>query len=171
MGAAMADEEPEQPADNTPKIFKSMTGVIGGATAVVVALGGLYTAYDKFLNKPPAEETAPADDTITPAAAPQNAPPAAAQNDRKTYTTGDGGTLEWVDGMWVWTDKDGTPYRYKEETNDGTTIVAKLPGGGEHGEDVWLRWPVAGGQALQSFDDQENWNNPVKVTVEEPEAS
>jgi hypothetical protein len=150
-----------------------MTGVIGGATAVVVALGGLYTAYDKFRNKEPVEETAPADDTLTPAAtasAPRDTPAPAAQNGRKSYTTSDGGTLEWVDGMWVWTDKDGTTYRYTEETNDGTTIVAKLPGGGEDGKDVWLRWPVAGGQALQSFDDQENWNNPVKVTVDESAA-
>jgi hypothetical protein len=168
----MTDEQPEQSADNTPKIFKSMTGVIGGATAVVVALGGLYTAYDKFLSKRPVEETAPTDAAppAETASAPQDDLAAAGGDVRNSYTTSDGGTLEWVDGMWVWTDKDGAPYRYKEESNDGTTIVAKLPRGGEQGEDVWLRWPIAGGQAFQSFDDQQNWNNPVKVTVNDPAA-
>jgi hypothetical protein len=167
----MADD---QSADNTPKIFKSMTGIIGGATALVVALGGLYTAYDKYLRKPPTEETAPADDAARPAAAasvPQAGAAPAAEKPRKSYTTADGGTLEWIDGMWVWTDKDGTPYRYKEESNDGTTIVARLPGGGEDGKDVWLRWPVAGGQAFQSFDNQDNWNNPIKVTVNDTETT
>jgi hypothetical protein len=35
----------------------------------------------------------------------------------------------------------------------------------EDGKDVWIQWPVAGGEALQSFDGQENWNYPIKVTV------
>lgn len=163
----MADEQPEQSADNTPKIFKSMTGVIGGATAVVVALGGLYTAYDKFLRKHPVAETSPADAAAEPSPSPDSpAPPQ--EKVRKAYTTGDGGTLEWVSGMWVWTDGEGNQYRYSEESNDGVTIVGKML---EDGKYVWLQWPAAGGQALQSFDNQDNWNNPIKVTVNEPTES
>jgi hypothetical protein len=175
MGESMAGEQSEEPRDGTPKIFKSMTGWIGGATAVVVALGGLYTAYDKFIVKvkPSAELAANVEDqsTDTDASASQSAGTAAPeQPERESYTTGDGGTLAWDEGMWLWTDKDGTEYRYKEEANDGTTIVARIPNGGEKGEDVWLRWPNAGGKALQSFDDRERWTETVKVTPQDPNA-
>lgn len=165
-GAMMADEQPEESEDGPPKIFKSMTGVIGGATAVVVALGGLYTAYDKFISKhkQPTEEAAPADDQVgdTDASAPQPAADSSQQKARNSYTTGDGGTLEWASGMWVWTDGDGNTYRYSEESNDGVTIVGKML---EDGKYIWLQFPVAGGQALQSYDDQSNWKDPIKVTV------
>jgi len=169
-GAMMADERPDESEDGTPKIFKSMTGVIGGATAVVVALGGLYTAYDKFLAKPkpPSEEAAPAEDQVddqvddNAASAPQPAADSSQQKVRNSYTTGDDGTLEWVNGMWAWTDGDGNTYRYSEESNDGVTIVGKMLQDGKY---VWLQFPVAGGQALQSYDDQNNWKDPIKVTV------
>jgi hypothetical protein len=164
----MAEEQPQDSADGTPKLFKSMTGVIAGLTALVVALGGLFTAYDKFIRKEPEKvETAA---TATPAAAasmPQTAPPSR-EKVRKSYTTGDGGTLQWVSGMWVWTDGKDNTYRYTEESNDGVTIIAKLR---ENGENVWLQWPTEGGDALQSFDEQEHWEKPIKVTVKKPAAT
>lgn len=85
----------------------------------------------------------------------------------ETYSVsgGDGGTLSKVDGMWVWTTDDNTPYRYTEVSNDGTTIIAVLKGGGEEGKDVYLRWPNAGGTALQSYDNQDTWVEPVNVTL------
>ena len=164
----MADEQqPETPADGTPKIFRSMTGVIGGLTALVVAVGGLFTAYDKFLRKEPAAETAPGGAAAPAASVAQDTPSPAPQKVRHSYTTGDGGKLEWVGGMWVWTDGEGNEYRYSEESNDGVTIFGKML---EDGQYVWLQWPVAGGQALQSFDNQDNWTKPIKVTVADPPA-
>jgi hypothetical protein len=167
----MADEQPEEQADGTPKLFKSMTGVIGGATAVVVALGGLYTAYDKFMSKPKqeAEAVSPEDQDGNAAAdAPQPVGAESPQETRNSYETGDGGTLEWVNGMWVWTDGEDNTYRYSEESNDGVTIVGKML---EDGKYVWLQFPVAGGQALQSYDDQSNWKDPIKVTVKKAEST
>ncbi len=168
MGERMAGEQSEEPGDGTPKIFKSVTGVVGGLTALVVALGGLYTAYDKFRAKPkpPTEELAPAGDTT--AATGSRSVAAPAEQNCNSYTTGDGGTLKWVSGMWVWTDGDGNTYRYSEESNDGVTIVGKML---EDGKYVWLQWPVAGGQALQSFDDQVNWKDPIKVTADKSETT
>jgi hypothetical protein len=167
----MADEQSEEPADGTPKVFKSMTGWIGGLTALVVALGGLYTAYDKLISKPkpPKEDAASAENQVeNSAASAQSAAAPSQQKIRNSYTTGDGGTLEWVNGMWVWTDGDGNTYRYSEESNDGVTIVGKML---EDGKYVWLQFPIAGGQALQSYDDQNNWKDPIKVTVKEPETT
>jgi hypothetical protein len=154
----MADEQASGTADGTPKIFKSVTGVIGGLTAVVVALGGLYTAYDKIVPKKeaPSPTGAPAAAASLSQSADQPQQPV-----RNSYTTGDGGTLEWSGGMWVWTNGEGT-YRYNEISNDGVTVFGKMV---EDGTDVWIQWPVAGGEALQSFDGQENWNYPIKVTV------
>lgn len=162
----MAEEDANGAGDGTPKIFRSLTGVIGGATAVIVALGGLYTAYEKYFAKQDTEEAEPAPDTATGTNDVQaDAPtPAPAQPKRYSYTTGDGGTLEYVSGMWVWTDGQGNSWRYSEESNNGAVIYAKMLQDGKY---IWLQWPVPGGEALQSFDDQENWNNPIKVTPEE----
>jgi len=172
MGESMAGEQSEEPGDGTPKIFKSMTGWIGGATAVVVALGGLYTAYDQLISKPKraAEESIRSEDSTSGPAAPgtQSAAALSQEKVRNSYTTGDGGTLEWVSGMWVWTDGEGNAYRYSEETNDGVTIVGKML---ENGQYVWLQWPVGGGEALQSFDNQDHWEKPIRVTVEKPETT
>jgi hypothetical protein len=161
----MAEEQPREATDDRPKIFKNMTAWIGGATAVIVALGGFLTAFGGLLRNDSRHADAKAETVQhTPSASdPDVGSQPSEEEVPASYKTGGGGTLKWVDGMWVWTDKDGT-FHYKEVSNDGTTTVAKLPGGGENGEDVWLRWPNAGGQAFQSFDDQKNWNEPVEVT-------
>ncbi|MEO8546773.1 MAG: hypothetical protein ABI422_00255 [Sphingomicrobium sp.] len=159
----------EQTPDGSepPKFFRNMNAWIGGATGLVIAVTGLYAAIQRWPDKP-AEAAAPAanvdDSTADDAAAAEPAVPA--ENTRTAYTTEDGGTLRWIDGMWVWTTKDGDKYRYKEESNDTITTVAVLKGGGEKGQDVYLRWPNAGGQAFQSFDDQATWTDPVSVTPE-----
>jgi hypothetical protein len=155
----MAEEHSNEATDDRPKFFKSMTAWVGGATALIVALGGLATAFGGLLGRDTAKTN-----SAQQAVNASDVAPESTEEDPTSYTTGDGGTLRWVEGMWVWTDKDGTPYRYKEVSNDGVTTVAVLRGGGEDGKDVYLRWPNAGGQALQSFDDRENWNNPVEIT-------
>ena len=161
----MTEEQSKQAADDRPKFFKSMTAWIGGVTAVIVALGGLLTAFGGLLGSHSREAIVKSDSEqrVQSDVAPQSAE----EEEPTSYTTGDGGTLRWVEGLWVWTDKDGVTYPYKEVSNDGVTTVAVFSGGGEDGKDVYLRWPNAGGQALQSFDDRENWNNPVEVVAKE----
>lgn len=159
----MADDDTSEATDGRPKIFKNLTAWIGGATAVVVALGGLAGAYHNIFPGSSAQTQANATDTNPSDVA------ASTQQDQTTvtgYTTDDGGNIRLVDGMWVWTTKDGDKYRYKELSNDGTTTVAVLKGGGDKGQDVYLRWPNAGGEAFQSFDEQASWIDPVNLTAE-----
>ena len=170
----MAEEQPDETTDDQPKIFKSLTAWIGGVTGVIVALGGLASAFGIFSGRDTAQE-----EVRTNGGAPvvqeernaiseeANAATQSAQEEQPTsYKTDDGGTLSSVDGLWVWTTNDGVKYRYKEVSNDSATTVAILNGGGEDGADVYLRWPNAGGQAFQSFDEQATWTDPVKFTRE-----
>jgi hypothetical protein len=160
----MADDDTNDTTDGRPKVVKNLTAWIGGATALVVAVGGLAGAYRNIFPSEPAQTQATQNDATVPdkAAAPADQDQAAAS----AYTTDEGGNVHFIDGMWVWTTKDGDKYRYKEVSNDGTTTVAVLKGGGEKGQDVYLRWPNAGGQAFQSFDDQATWTEPVDFTVQ-----
>lgn len=162
----MAEEQANETTDDQPRIFKNVTAWIGGVTGVIVALGGLASAFGMFTGHNSRQAEVPAN-----AAAPTSEPLAAAtqsaqEDEPISYKTDDGGTLSSVDGLWVWTTKDGEKYRYKEVSNDSVTTVAVLKGGGEDGADVYLRWPNAGGQAFQSFDDQATWTEPVKFTRE-----
>lgn len=171
----MTDEQPRD-GDGRPKRFNNLTTWLGGATAVIVALGGLagaardlwpssaQTTSDNAVSPDDASQTA-TDNAAAPDDASQTpATPATDQDQRITsYTTGDGGTLELVDGMWAWTAKDGTVYHYKQISDDGTTTVALLPADGQDQKDVYLRWPNAGGQAFQSFDNQDTWTQPIQV--------
>jgi hypothetical protein len=157
----MADEpRPDLKPDDRPRFFSTLNGWIAGLTGLVLAFAGLFTACDKLFRDEPAGTGAASNGMAAPAAATT----ASAARRITSYTTGDGGTLRRVEGMWVWTDKDGTTYRYQEEINDGVTTIAVLKQGGENGQDVYLRWPNAGGMALQSFDNQANWNQPIEVT-------
>ena len=159
----MADDDTGGVTDGRPKIFKNLTAWIGGATAVVVALGGLAGAYQNFFSGGSARTQANTTETNSSDAAPSTDQEQATVTG---YTTDDGGNIRLVDGMWVWTTKDGDKYRYKELSNDGTTTVAVLKGGGDKGQDVYLRWPNAGGEAFQSFDEQATWIDPVTLTAE-----
>lgn len=159
-----------QRSDESPKLFKNMNGVIAGVTGLVVALGGLATAYKQFFDKP-AERQAAVTESQAPA---DRAAPAAGEEepaeDPGFYDTDADGTLRFIDGLWVETAKDGTKYRYEEISNDGTMTVAIDRGGGEEGEDVYLRWPNQGGQAQKSWDRQANWSDAFNVYPKEEPA-
>ena len=158
-GIAMAGDQPVDAAER-PKLFRNMTAWIGGATAVLVALGGLAGAYRNLFS-----DAAPQTKAATNAQGlSQPAPASQTARVPTSYTTDDGGTFRLVDGMWVWTTKEGDKYRYSQLSNDGVNSVAVLKGEGENGKDVYVRWPNAGGQALQSFDDQANWTAQVNFT-------
>ena len=75
-----------------------------------------------------------------------------------------GFTFRKIDGMWVWTNADGV-WRYSELDDDGTTTVAVSKGTGAEGQDIYVRFPNAGGQGFQSYDEQDNWRDGVIFTV------
>ena len=170
----MADEQPDEIADDEPKIFKNLTAWIGGVSGVVVAVGGLASAFGIFTghNSPRGEVRAASGAPVVQEehnaisedsnATTQSAP----EEEQTSYKTDAGDTLTPVDGLWLWTTKDGEKYRYKEVSNDSVTTVAVSKGVGADGADVYLRWPNAGGQAFQSFDEQATWRDPVKFTRE-----
>ena len=170
----MAEEQPDETTDGQPKIFKSLTALIGGVTGVIVALGGLASAFVIFTGHNSSQAEVRTNGGAPVVQEEQNAisedlnaaTQSAQEEQTISYQTDDGGTLSSVDGLWVWNTKDGEKYRYKEVSNDSATTVAVLKGGGEDGADVYLRWPNAGGQAFQSFDEQATWTDPVKLMRE-----
>src|SRR5207302_7211669 len=118
----------EQGPDERPRLFRSMTACVGGATGVVIALGGLAAAYRQLMPQSPVEAAARNDNEAAPAAAPADAHAAAAASvpadDPWYYTTDDGGTLRWVGGLWVETSPTGAKTRYTHQsTGDGTTVA------------------------------------------------
>ena len=159
------DEQPKDGEGGRPGLFNNMTAWVGGATALVVALGGLATATGNLWPKKQAVETpATAGDTSeTAVPEEENAGDSAQAQDPESYTVegGDGGTLVKVEGQWVWTGADGARADFDEESNDGTTVVAVVK---QDDGDAYLRWPVNGGTAFQSFDGKKTWTEPVKVT-------
>jgi len=158
------DEQPNDGQGGKPGIFNNMTAWVGGATALVVALGGLATATGNLWPKKESVETA----TSNPASTTTTTDAGAANEEPTYYKVDDGSTLRWVQGMWVWTDKAGNKYRYADKGADGANSIAVLQAGGADGEDVWLRWPTAGGgQASESHDNQETWTDVGEITVDD----
>jgi len=163
------DEQPNDAGGGKPGPLNNMTAWIGGATALVVALGGLATATGNLW---PKKESAPTSTEESASSAPSTAQDASASNAAEAdegypsaYNIDGGGTLSWVEGMWVWTDENGTKNRFTEQSSSDVTTIALLKGGGEGGEDIWLRWPTPGGGQLQkSIDNQANWTDVGEVT-------
>ena len=155
------DEQTNEAAGGRPKFLSGTTGLIGGLTALVVAVGGLATATkdmwggDKDAKANMAQESS--SEPMTKSKAPTARPTS------YKIIGGEGGTLDKVSGTWVWIDAKGTPYKYEQQSDDGTTTIAVLRGYGENGGDIWLRWPNAGGEGLQSWDEGESWKYPVQV--------
>ncbi len=163
-------EQPAEGSDEQPKIFKNLNAWIAGATGALIAIGGLATTWDKIFGGEPAEQAAAtksAEAPADPAAAEEPAAEEAAEAGEPTYyDIDDGGSLRFVDGLWVENSNNGK-FRYEEVSNDGEMIVAVDRGGGDNGEDAWLRWPIAGGRAQESQDKQETWTDVFSVYVPE----
>ena len=122
-----------------------MTAWVGGATALVVALGGLATATKDLWHRQPAADDGELRCSRDTRHARHERLGRANEEPTAYSVPNHGSTLRWVTGMWVWTDKDGNKYRYTDKGADGANSIAVLQAGGEKGEDVWLRWPTAGG--------------------------
>lgn len=140
----------------------NLTTWVGGMTAFVVALGGLVTAVNQFWkDDTPARESKVETTDAKQAAMTPGEP---AKSRPTSYTLSDGGTFKRIDGLWVWQNAEGI-WRYSEIDNDGTTTVAVSKGTGAEGQDIYVRWPNAGGQGFQSYDEQENWRDGVFFTA------
>lgn len=165
VAGAQMDEQPKDDEGRRPGIMNNMTAWVGGATALVVALGGLATATGNLWPKKERVEAA----TSNPVSTTTDTTDGDAGNEEPTsYTVDDGSTLRWVQGMWVWTDADGNKYRYTDQGADGANSVAVFKGGGASGEDLWLRWPTAGGgQVSESSDNQESWKDLGEITADQ----
>src|SRR5437773_3203345 len=96
-GGRKVDEQPNEDGDSRPKFFKSINGWIAGATGLVIALGGLATAYRELVPKEPGAQ--PVANTQTAASneatAAQPAAATQANEDPWGYTTDQGGALHY----------------------------------------------------------------------------
>ena len=169
------DEQPKEDAEQRPGLFKSANGLIAGLTGLLIAFGGLITAY-RELQKPRNEAAAAnADGSVAQQAtnAPSDTGTADTQADEEPwgYTIDAGGTLRFKGGLWIETDAQGTETRYSPESVENGFTYAKDKGAGPDGEDVFLRWPTAGGQVEKSVDRQVTWNDVYVVTPEAQETT
>ena len=156
------DEQPNETRDR-PKFLNNMTAVIGGTTALVVAVAGLVTATKDIWHKEPKAQAGISDAAVSQRASDKPSTPKAAQAQSYAVEGGEGGTLIKIDDRWLWTTAAGDPYYYSELSNDGTTTVAVLKQD-PPATDFYLRWPNAGGAALQSEDDRATWSSEIKLT-------
>jgi hypothetical protein len=149
-----------------PKFLSGVNGVIAGITGLVIALGGLATAYKTMTSdKPPAQQASTEQAAVSRPAASAKEQPA----DRPTLYKGDlyadgafnGGSmrLEQVGEKWVLAEGENK-YEYDEiASRDKSQIVAFSADYGST-----LRWPVKGGVVEESDKDRRDaWKNYAKV--------
>lgn len=162
-------DEPEQGAsEGRPKFLNSVTGWIGGLTAVVLALAGLKAAagqLDLFGSSKPAD-TAVASNEGGEAAPAEEEGAAAAANLPTKYTgtwQGQDVTLEWRNGVWVEVTAEGTDdevtqhYEQLERTD-------KMTNGIDRTRNMYVRWPTEGG-TLEESEDGKTWTESYDVAV------
>ena len=160
---AATPEAPAPAADDQPKFFKSANGMIAGATGLVIALGGLATAWNSIFPKEKTEEPA----ALTAPAVPNEQAPAAAtpaEADLPTYYEGDDAALEFADNQWTLTTSEGT-FEYKEMLSPDEDRVLAY----DKANDEYLRWPIKGGMS-ETSKDEVNWTNWINLDPVEPPA-
>ena len=156
-------DTPSQEGNSTPPIFKNLNGVIAGATGLVIAVGGLFTAYnairgDKKAEQPAVETPAQATEPVAAAALP------AKDEDLPIYYEGDDAALEFTDNQWVLTTSEGT-YEYKEMLSPIEDRVLAY----DKANDEYLRWPIKGGMS-ETSKDEVNWTNWITLDPTDPPA-
>jgi hypothetical protein len=162
-------EQPTKASDDQPKFFKSMNGMIAGATGLVIALGGLATAYKTMTgDKPTAQQAAPSppsEAAVEPKQQQSEQRPTLYKGDLYVENGDDGAfnggsmRLEREGVNWVLTAGD-EKYEYSElESNDKSRIFAS--------SNVYtstLRWPVTGGEVEESTAvKRDKWHTYAKV--------
>ena len=161
------DEQPQDAADDKPPVFKNINGWIGGITGVVLALAGLRAAYQQLMPDKAAVEAAAAGEggsanSETAVASGEDA--AAEDQGPWSYTTSKGGTLAWVDGLWVETAADGTVTNFHHLSSENGMTNASDPATG-----MFLRWPDGGGVVEQSEDGRVHWSDRYRITPDAPD--
>ena len=164
MDEQQPPEQPNQDADGSPKIFKNINGWIAGITGLVVALGGLATAYKQLFPERKTEAAtsaaALAEGTQRAAAADIAAKP---DEDLPLLYEGDDVKLEFVGDQWVLTDKDGE-YHYEDMYSPDETRVLAF----DKQNNAYLRWPIKGGMSEEGSADKQSWTNYVDLYPPEP---
>lgn len=160
----MTDEPQATSGDSRPKFLSGVTGVVGGLTALVVAVAGLLTAY-KGLG-PSASKPEKSEQQVEAAA---NVPPpqteAQAQANLPTSYTGtwegNAVTLAWQNGLWVETTDQGDQpavvlkYEQLARTDRMTNVINR-------DDNLYVRWPTGGG-AVEKSEDGINWSHYYDV--------
>jgi hypothetical protein len=143
-------ERSSEAGDGKPKFFQSVNGMIAGATALLVALGGLATATKQFWGDKPAAPQSVAATASRSAATGQDQPAAA----RPVLYRGDlysngaftGGSMKLEYDGRHWVLNDGTSYDYDEIVSDDKSRI--MAGNAEY--QSTLRWPIKGGVVEES---------------------
>ena len=132
------DQEPvresSEPTDGKPKLFQNINGVIAGLTGLVVAVGGLLAAYNGL--KP--EKKATEDDL-----------PGLYTGDKRDGTSTV--KIEFDGSNWILTEGRNPPYTYAEIVTSDERLVKAY----DKTTGYYLRWPVKGGLAEESQDDDD----------------
>ena len=171
------DEEPQDSADERPKIFKNINAWLGGITGVVLALAGLRLAWQQLMPAAPVKPAAEMQGEAPPTDAGQAAKPAAAadaQALRPSLYKGDlyadgaytGGSirLEHVGERWVLTAGD-VRYDYDEMASQDKSKIAAVST--EYAS--WLRWPIQGGEVEESTSSKKDaWETYARVEPSSP---
>lgn len=156
----MTDEPQQEAGDGRPKFFNSVTGWIGGVTAVVLALAGLKTAYNQL---GPSEAKPVKSEQQVEAAAKVSPPQTEAQaqaNLPASYTgtwEGNAVTLAWQNGLWVETTDQGEQpavvlkYEQLARTDRMTNAINR-------DDNLYVRWPTGGG-SVEKSEDGINWSH------------
>jgi hypothetical protein len=162
-------DEPEQGAgEERPKFLNSVTGWIGGLTAVVLAIAGLKAAagqLDLFGSSKPADTAVASNEEAEAAPAEEEEEADAADLPTKYTGTWQGQdvTLEWRNGVWVEVTAEGTDdevtqhYEQLERTD-------KMTNGIDRTRDLYVRWPTEGG-TLEESKDGKTWTESYDVAV------
>jgi hypothetical protein len=166
----MTDEPDQDGGDGRPKFFNSVTGWIGGLTAVVLALAGLKAAagqLDLFGSSKPAEAEQAASTEEETASDAEPATEQAAEAELPTSYTGiwDGKdvTLDYRNGVWIETTAEGTEdeqvvhYEQLSRTDAMTNAI-------DRNRNLYVRWPSGGG-TLEESEDAITWTRSYEVTA------
>ena len=157
-------EQPGAGAEASPKFFSNVNGVIAGITGLLVALAGLFAAYNQFAGKP-AEQLA----AVAPAGNGEAATPAAAAGEEPlppSLYEGDDVKIELGGDGWTLTTKEGS-YPYEEVITGDVTRVTAF----NKEYDSYLRWPIDGGWAEESLNNKESWKRYAQVYPPEAPAA
>lgn len=163
----MTDEPEQSTGDGRPKFFNSVTGWIGGITAVVLALAGLKAAtgqLDLFGSDKGADAAATSTEN-TEEAVPADETAAAELPSKYTGTWENKDVvLEFRNGIWVETTAGGTDdeivTHYEQLSRNSKTTNAI-----DRNRNLFVRWPTDGG-TLEESEDAKNWTESYDVTAE-----